>query len=177
MDQVHVGHFTAIVYRSPGTSNGGQIRRDHPRLARGFKRFFEEGRKHLVFLPIGLNLPFARGPIRIGLRVRAHLFHELCFVDPCHMEHDAGGLQLFPGWVRHRSAGAVRDVCIARGVDHDLSKNSFTSRLGFGDNPGDPVTFHNGCHKQAMQHGHDAGLFDQLISNHFEAFAVELITE
>ena len=49
MDEVHVGHLTAVMYGAPCSGDGVQMRRDQPVFDGLLKGFAEIGRKHLVF--------------------------------------------------------------------------------------------------------------------------------
>ena len=175
--QVHVGQLAAVEHGTPSAGDGRQVGGDDAGLQRLGKGFFEEGREHLVLFARGLDLPFAGGPVGVGLGVFAHAGHEAGLVDAGEVEHHRSGLHLLHrGGVRD-GACAVRDVGVARGVDDAVRQDRFAPGLALDDHPFEQVTVHDGGHDQSVQHGVDARLLHQAVGHQFEAFGVDLVRQ
>ena len=73
--------------------------------------------------------------------------------------------------------GAVRDVGIAAGIDHQLGQDSLASGLALDDHPADRVSLHDRRNEHAVQHRDHTGFGDQTISNVFERLGIECVAD
>ena len=103
-------------------------------LDRLLERTLQERREHVVLLAARLDVPLAAaGPVLVGLRICLDAFDERLLVDPGEMEHDRRSHHLFLRRVMRRRAGAMRDIGVARCIDHPGGTDRLAACLRLGD--------------------------------------------
>ena len=128
MDEVHVRQLTGIVHRSPGASDGVQLRRNHAGLDGLSERLFEKRREHVVLFATSLNIPFpTAAPVLICLRIGAHTLHELVLVDARQVKHRRRCHHMLTRRHMRGRARSLSHISIARSVNHNTAHDCLTS--------------------------------------------------